>query len=137
MAPRIRANLLLRWRAGSGIWDRPEYQPNHYMASRNSNTSAPLTFDLPLSLIAKIQACRRSLGLKSASEVIRLALEKYDFEAYRPNPDPHRQISVRVSSRQRSTLKRFARTKHASVGELLRLALENLPSKAGAKKARA
>jgi Arc/MetJ-type ribon-helix-helix transcriptional regulator len=105
------------------------------MATRTRSASAPLTFDLPLSLIGKIQACRRSHALKTASEVIRLAIEEYDFESYRPAHDPHRQISVRISGRQRATLKRFARTKRASVGELLRLALEHLPARNG-KKAR-
>ena len=67
--------------------------------------------------------------MKTASEVVRLALEDCDFESYRPSHDPHRQISVRISARQRATLKRYARTKQASVGELLRLALELLPTK--------
>jgi len=106
------------------------------MATRTASVSAPLTFDLPLSLISKIETSRRSRGLKTASEVIRLALEQYDFEAYHPNHDPHRQISVRISARQRSALKRHARSKHASVGELLRLAVEKLPTKASSKKAR-
>lgn len=106
------------------------------MANRNHSASAPLTFDLPHSLIAKIETCRRGHGLKTASEVIRLALEEYDFESYAPLRDPHRQISVRISSRQRATLKRYSRTKRASVGELLRLALESLPGRSAAKKSR-
>jgi hypothetical protein len=97
----------------------------------SNNRSAPLTFDLPLSLIAKIEACRRGRALKTASEVVRLALDDCDFESYRPSHDPHRQISVRISARQRATLKRYARSKSASVGELLRLALEHLPAKGG------
>jgi|SRR5580692_4897328 hypothetical protein len=99
------------------------------MATR-SHASAPLTFDLPLSLIGKIQACRRGHGLKTASEVIRLALERYDFEDYKPTRDPHRQISVRIGARQRAALRRYARSKDASVGELIRLAVEDLPTKA-------
>ena len=106
------------------------------MATRNQSASAPLTFDLPLSLIAKIEACRRARALKTASEVVRLALDGCDFETYKPDHDPHRQISVRISARQRATLRRYARAKHASVGELLRLALEHLPARASAKKAR-
>ena len=106
------------------------------MATRNSRASAPLTFDLPLSLITKIETCRRGRGLKTASEVIRLALDNYDFEGYRPAHDPHRQISVRISTRQRAALKRHARTKRASVGELLRLAIEELPGRAGSRKSR-
>jgi Arc/MetJ-type ribon-helix-helix transcriptional regulator len=96
------------------------------MASRSHKNSAPLTFDLPLALIAKIKAARKSRGLKTASEVVRLAIEQFDFEACTPNREPHRQISVRVAAPQRAMLKRYARSKDTSVGELLRLALEGL-----------
>jgi hypothetical protein len=100
------------------------------MASRTHKNSAPLTFDLPLGLITKIKAARKGRGLKTASEVVRLAIEEFDFEQCEPNHEPHRQISVRVAAPQRAMLKRYARSKGASVGELLRLALEALPLKA-------
>lgn len=106
------------------------------MAKRSSSVSAPLTFDLPESLIAKIEASRRGHGLGSASEVIRYALGQFDFASYRPARDPHRQISVRIGARQRVALKRYAKKSGASVGELLRLALDQLPVRPG-KKARA
>jgi Arc/MetJ-type ribon-helix-helix transcriptional regulator len=99
------------------------------MATRTRPASAPLTFDLPLSLIAKIENCRKGHALKTASEVIRYALDQVDFESYRPPRDPHRQISVRIGMKQRVTLKRYAKKKNASVGELLRLALESLPAR--------
>jgi len=99
------------------------------MATRSRSASAPLTFDLPVSLISKIEGQRRKLGLKTASEVVRLAIEKYDFEGCEPARDPHRQVSVRLSSVQRARLKRYARQKDASVGELLRFALESLAAK--------
>lgn len=102
------------------------------MASKKS--SAPLTFDLPLALIAKIKTLRNGHGLKSASEVVRLAMDKFDFERCTPNSVPHRQISVRITTDQRAMLKRYAKKKDTSVGELLRLALENLPAKATKKK---
>jgi hypothetical protein len=97
------------------------------MASRSA--SAPLTFDLPVSLISKIEAHRKKNGLKTASEVVRLAIDKFDFEACKPERDPHRQVSVRLGATQRAMLKRFAKKKGASVGELLRFALEGLPAK--------
>lgn len=100
------------------------------MASRSKKKSAPLTFDLPLGLIGKIKSSRKSLGLKTASEVVRRAIEQFDFEGCKPNHEPHRQISVRVAAPQRAMLKRYARSKDTSVGELLRLALEGLPAKA-------
>ena len=105
------------------------------MATSSRSASAPLTFDLPLSLISRIEKFRRSSALKTSSEVVRLAVDQYDFESCSPAHDPHRQISVRINARQRSALKRFANKNHASVGELLRLALEELASKP-AKKAR-
>jgi Arc/MetJ-type ribon-helix-helix transcriptional regulator len=104
------------------------------MATKSRKASAPLTFDLPVSLIAKIETCRRGHGFKTASEVVRLAMASFDFEACEPARDPHRQISVRIAADQRASLKRYARQKDASVGELLRLALESLPSKPAKKK---
>lgn len=95
------------------------------MASRSA--SAPLTFDLPTSLIARIEAARRKYGLKTASEVVRLAIDKFDFEGCKPARDSHRQVSVRLGANQRAMLKRYAKKKDASVGELLRFALEALP----------
>jgi Arc/MetJ-type ribon-helix-helix transcriptional regulator len=97
------------------------------MATRSA--SAPLTFDLPISLIAKIEGHRRKYGLKTASEVVRLAIDKFDFEDCNPERDPHRQVSVRLGSSQRAMLKRFAKKKSSSVGELLRFALQGLPAK--------
>jgi len=97
------------------------------MATRSA--SAPLTFDLPISLIAKIESHRRRYGLKTASEVVRLAIDKFDFEGCKPARDPHRQVSVRLGANQRAMLKRYAKKKDASVGELLRFALEGLSAK--------
>lgn len=96
------------------------------MASRSKKNSAPLTFDLPLELIAKIKATRKRRGLKTASEVVRLAIEQFDIEACTPAHEPHRQISVRVAAPQRAMLKRYAKSKRTSVGELLRHALVEL-----------
>lgn len=104
------------------------------MATRNKKSSAPLTFDLPLDLIDKIESLRVGHGLQTASEVVRLAMDQFDFERCEPNSVPHRQISVRISTDQRSMLKRYAKKKDTSVGDLLRLALEGLPAKAAKKK---
>lgn len=104
------------------------------MAKISRKPSAPLTFDLPESLIARIEACRKGHGFTTASEVVRTAIGQYDFEDCEPVRDPHRQISVRITADQRAMLKRYARKKDASVGELLRLALEDLPVKPAARK---
>ncbi len=104
------------------------------MAKSSRKPSAPLTFDLPESLIARIETCRRGHGFKTASEVVRTAIAGYDFETCQPDRDPHRQISVRITPSQRAMLKRYSRQKDASVGELLRFALEAMPAKPKKKK---
>lgn len=108
-------------------YPRPQFQPVRSMAKKTRKPSAPLTFDLPESLIARIETCRRGHGFKTASEVVRTAIAGFDFEGCQPARDPHRQISVRIVGDQRAMLKRYARQKDASIGELLRLALESLP----------
>ena len=72
--------------------------------------------------------------MKTASEVVRMAIGNFDFESCAPTRDPHRQISVRITPDQRAMLKRYARQKDASVGELLRLAIEAMPPKGKKKK---
>ena len=104
------------------------------MAKSSRKPSAPLTFDLPESLISRIESVRRGHGFTTASEVVRTAISGYDFEDCEPSRDPHRQISVRITPDQRSMLKRYARQKDASVGELLRLAIEAMPPKAKKRK---
>ena len=104
------------------------------MAKSSRKPSAPLTFDLPESLIARIETCRRGHGFKTASEVVRTAIAGYDFETCKPTRDPHRQISVRITPNQRAMLKRYSRQKDASVGELLRFAIESMPARPAKKK---
>ena len=102
------------------------------MPSRSRPVSAPLTFDLPESLIAKLDVARQGHGLKSVSEVVRHAIETFDFANCEFATDPFHQISVRIGSAQRVLLKRIARQKRASVGEVLRPAIGALPAKPAA-----
>jgi Arc/MetJ-type ribon-helix-helix transcriptional regulator len=99
------------------------------MPTPKAKSAAPLTFDLPVSLIAKIAAAKSGHSLGSASEVVRLALEQFDLGSFQPVRDPHRQISVRVAGKQRAELARAAKRRGASVGELIRAALVQLPVK--------
>lgn len=91
---------------------------------RNTAPSAPLTFDLPDSFRAKIEWERKRLNLRTSSEAIRRALTDFDFEAYVPAPDPNGQISVRIPDELRVRLRRAARRKKISIGELIRAAIE-------------
>ena len=104
------------------------------MAKKSTPTPSPLTFDLPVSLIAKIETHRKKLGLKSTSEVVRLAIGEFNLERYESDSSEHRQISVRLPGPTKNAVVKAAKKKRVSVGELLRVAIESLPAKAAAKK---
>jgi Arc/MetJ-type ribon-helix-helix transcriptional regulator len=106
------------------------------MAKNNTNAPSPLTFDLPLSLISKLTAQQKQLGLKSTSEVVRLAIEQYDYDRFEASAEEHRQISVRLPGEMKSKLAKYAKKKKVSVGELLRVAIDALESKASKKAAK-
>lgn len=97
------------------------------MAAKNI-ASAPLTFDLKKDLLGKIESYQKQTGIRSKSEVIRDAIESYDYSSFEREEEAHRQISVRLPLSQKRELSKVARQKKVSLGELLRAALESLPS---------
>jgi Arc/MetJ-type ribon-helix-helix transcriptional regulator len=99
------------------------------MAKKTTPPPAPLTFDLPVSLIEKIEIHRKKLGLKSTSEVIRHAISQFDISLYESDAPEHRQISVRLPAPTKALLVKAAKKKQVSVGELLRVAIDKLPAK--------
>ena len=96
------------------------------MAKKNSSNASPLTFDLPVSLIGKIASAQSKLGLASTSEVVRVAIAKFNFDRYEPDTEEHRQISVRLPGDMKALLTKQSKKKQVSVGELLRVAIEGL-----------
>lgn len=116
------------------------------MAKNSPRPASPLTFDLPLSLITKIASTQRKMGLDSTSEVVRLAIAKFNFDRYESSAEEHRQISVRLPADMKAVLSKTSKKKKVSVGELLRVALDELsktkvakpakPAKAKKKKAK-
>jgi hypothetical protein len=96
------------------------------MASHRLLASTPLTFELPGSLVDRIHDCRGRLGLKSASDVVRRAISKFDFAGFQAPACEQSQISVRLTPDQKRTLFKAARQKKVSAGELLRAAVEAL-----------
>ena len=104
------------------------------MAKKKTNAPAPLTFDLPLSLIEKLGSHQKKLGLKSASEVVRLAITEFNFDKFEASNEEHRQISVRLPVEMKGKLTKYAKKKKVSVGELLRVAIDGLEAKKAPKK---
>lgn len=110
--------------------------PRQRMNTTHPSLPVPLTFELSRALVDKIHRCRVRLGLKSVSAVVRHALDRFDFAAFAAPRRDQLQVSVRLSAPQKRTLRREARTRKVSAGELLRAAIEALPAERPAVSAR-
>ena len=99
------------------------------MAKKSAPAPSPLTFDLPVSLLAKIEAQRKRLGLTSTSEVVRHALGEFNLAKFESETEERRQISVRLPAGDKAALVKTAKKQKVSLGEILRAAVESLPDK--------
>jgi Arc/MetJ-type ribon-helix-helix transcriptional regulator len=99
------------------------------MAKKTAPAPSPLTFDLPLSLLAKIETQRKKLGLGSTSEVVRHAIAEFDLGKFESESEERRQISVRLEASSKAALVKTAKRQKTSIGELVRAAVDALPDK--------
>jgi Arc/MetJ-type ribon-helix-helix transcriptional regulator len=86
--------------------------------------SRPFPVQLEVEFLDRLSEPVREGRAKSVSEIIRTALERYDFANIIVMRPSTLQISVRLPAPIRQNLKRISRTKHTSVGQLVRAAVE-------------
>lgn len=103
------------------------------MAKKSAPAPSPLTFDLPVSLLSKVEVQRKRLGLSSTSEVVRHALAEFNLSKFESETEERKQISVRLPAGDKSALVKTAKKQKVSIGEILRAAVESLPEKKGKK----
>ncbi len=99
------------------------------MAPPEKRSFTPITFEVNVDQLKKIEAVLNDSDACSISEAIRLAVDSFKPEKYNPKHRTHRQISVRLPRKTRNFLLKLSRRKGVSVGELLRAALDSLPTK--------
>jgi hypothetical protein len=99
------------------------------MAKKSAPAPSPLTFDLPLSLLAKLESQRKRMGLTSTSEVVRHAISEFDLAKFVASSEERRQISVRLDAGAKASLAKTAKRQKSSIGEIVRAAVESLPEK--------
>ena len=85
---------------------------------------APFPVQMEVEFIDRLGEPVRDGKAKSVSEIIRTALEQYDFSDVLVLHPAQVQISVRLSPEIRRSLKKTARLKHTSVSHLVRAAVE-------------
>ena len=85
---------------------------------------APFPVQVEVEFLDRLSEPVRDGKAKSVSEIIRTALEQYDFSDVLVLHPAQIQFSVRLSPEIRRMLKKTARTKHTSVSHLVRAAVE-------------
>lgn len=86
--------------------------------------SRPFPVLLEVEFLDRLSEPVREGRAKSVSEIIRTALERYDFANIIVVRPSMLMISVRLTAPIRQNLKRISRAKHTSVGQLVRAAVE-------------
>ena len=87
-------------------------------------SARPFPVQLEVELLDRLSEPVREGRAKSVSEIIRTALERYDFANVVVMRPAQLTISVRLPAGIRRNLKQISRAKHTSVGQLVRAAIE-------------
>lgn len=90
----------------------------------SDKSARPFPVQLEVELLDRLSEPVREGRAKSVSEIIRTALERYDFANVVVMRPAQLTISVRLPAGIRRNLKQISRTKHTSVGQLVRAAIE-------------
>ncbi|MEO6995113.1 MAG: ribbon-helix-helix protein, CopG family [Lacunisphaera sp.] len=91
----------------------------------SDKTSRPFPISIEVEFLDRLSEPVRDGRAKSVSAILRAALEQYDFSNMVVMRASQVQISVRLSGDIRKSLKKVSRVKHTSVGQLVRVAVED------------
>ena len=86
--------------------------------------SRPFPIQMEVEFLDRLSEPVRDGKAKSVSDIIRTALERYDFSDVVVMHPAQLLVSVRLPAKIRKQLKKTARSKHTSVGHLVRAAVE-------------
>jgi len=89
-----------------------------------TKSAKPFPIQIEVEFLDRLSEPVREGRVKSVSELIRTALEKYDFANVVVMHPSQLQISVRLPAEIRRNLRQISRAKHTSVGQLVRAAVE-------------
>jgi len=90
----------------------------------SDKSARPFPIQLEVELLDRLSEPVREGRAKSVSAIIRTALERFDFANVVVVRPAQLLISVRLPTEIRRNLKQISRTKHTSIGQLVRAAVE-------------
>lgn len=89
-----------------------------------AKAARPFPFTMEVEFLDRLSEPVREGRAKSVSDIIRTALEQYDLANVVVMHPLQVQISVRLPDEIRRNLRKVARSKHTSIGQLVRAAVE-------------
>src|SRR5688572_5549822 len=89
-----------------------------------ANKPRPFPIQLEVEFLDRLSEPVRDGRAKSVSDIIRTALEKFDFSNVVVLRTAQVAVSVRLAPEIRRNLKQLSRAKHTSIGQLVRTAVE-------------
>lgn len=89
-----------------------------------ADQARPFPIQLEVEFLDRLSEPVREGRAKSVSDLVRTALERYDFSNVVVMHPAQVTISVRLAPEIRRNLKQISRAKHTSVGQLVRAAVE-------------
>lgn len=98
------------------------------MKKNQTKANAPITFEIDQLSLSNLKKLSRKVNAKSLSNVIRHAIRSFKFHNYNNTAVVSKQISVRLPIDLKNLLNEFSTKKRVSVGELLRVAIQDLCS---------
>ncbi|MBC2593570.1 CopG family transcriptional regulator [Ruficoccus amylovorans] len=96
------------------------------MTATHKQKTFPITFDISQGQHRQLQKLKREYGVASLSELVRLAVSRFNFARVPKSAQEHQQISVRLAEADKAVLSTTSKARNISVGELLRTALDEL-----------
>lgn len=90
-----------------------------------ANKPRPFPIQLEVEFLDRLSEPVREGRAKSVSDIIRTALEKFDFSNVVVLRTAQVAVSVRLAPEIRRNLKQLSRAKHTSIGQLVRTAVES------------
>ncbi len=94
------------------------------MPATRKDPNRPFAIQLEVEFLDRLSEPVREGRVKSVSDLIRAALARYDFANVMVLRSPQLLISVRLPTEIRQELRKISRAKQASIGQLVRLAVE-------------
>lgn len=94
------------------------------MTATPKSSIGPLAITMDVEFVDRLADPVRAGKARNVSAIIRAALERYDFTDVMFLKPAQVSISVRLPLELRRALRKVARTKHTSVGQLVRAAVE-------------